>query len=190
MSKFSGKYDFADFVESVGSDAAIDKYKIYIGWNVIPLKFETAADLIPYYPHLIIFEAHNESGCGVVRLTEYSYVDEQENDMLKYDLEDLLRYWRRCKRMNKEFHVDDAYEAMVWYINDAPPQHIIELTNRVKENGDKATIDGVHIKHYDNYRRYLFDEMTAHGWDRQTAAGWCFGLRRAAIILNEININT
>ncbi len=86
MSIYSGKYDFADYVDGHGIEA-VKEAKIYVGFDydeksmeIIPkkeLKIESIRDCIPYYPHIIAVQLGRE-GRDVLYLTEKSYIDIQE----------------------------------------------------------------------------------------------------------------
>ena len=94
------------------------------------------------------------------------------------ELQTLLKYWRRCKRKKVSFDSEEALGYIVWPRDDQPQDFQIELVKRVKELGDKATIDGLHDQIHDLYRKKLFDEMINNGWDRDQSGIWIYGFLR------------
>ena len=177
MSKFSGKSDFADFVLMHNKpENVLNSCKIYLGWNVIPFDFQKSSDFIPYYPHLIILSVIDKDGTGIVRLSQKSFVDTDEEDIVRLAMSEIQRYWRRCKRNHEEFTLDGAIKNVCWN-PQAPQEYVVELINRVAEFGDKAEAIGVHTRYHDSYRQCLYDEMINNGWSEKTSTRWCFGLR-------------
>ena len=100
MSLYSGKCDFCDMCDIHNVDNIL-KSNVYIGWNIIPLKFETKKDLIPYYPYLVSLSA-TTNGVGEIRLSTESYVDRSERESLELYTKECQRYVNKCKR-KKEF---------------------------------------------------------------------------------------
>ena len=47
-----------------------------------------------------------------------------------------------------------------------------EIAKRVAEDGEKATIDGLHDYMHEYYRYKLLDEMIRLGWDKRRAKFW------------------
>ena len=175
MSKYSGKCDFGDSWEIWGEDHVLNS-KIYIGDNIIPLKIETYKDALPYFPR-IVFLAAGDKGSSVIRLTEESFVDLRESERLNWVLEDVKRYYRKCKRSKKTFDFDEAMRLVCWFGSDI---EIYEpIVREVMRKGDKAQVpDKVHIPYYDYERKFLYDDMVEAGYSEQEAAIWCFGFTR------------
>lgn len=162
MSKFSGKCDFADHVSMVGVEKTLMS-TIYVGNNIVPLKFESEKDLIPYYPY-IIGSAGYENGVGTIHLTDESFVDIQERELLENELSCAKREYLRCRRKKIYFNPRGSKYSgwckAVW--------------DRVAEHGTKATVDGLTIDSAEYYRQKLYEEMVAHGWEKVRAHYWCF----------------
>ena len=158
MSKFSGKCDFADHVSMVGVEKTL-RSTIYVGDNIVPLKFESEKDLIPYYPY-IIGSAGYENGVGTIHLTDESFVDTQEREFLESEFSYAKREYLRCKRKKIPFKYKGGWCKAVW--------------DRVAEHGTKATVDGLTIDSAEYYRQKLYEEMVAHGWEKVRAHYWCF----------------
>lgn len=136
--------------------------KIYVGNNTEPLHIEKMEDLIPYYPYIIgSAYFNNAERKSVIHLTSESWVDIEERDILEFRLKDLLRIYNSCKRKKIEFDVKEALKKIVWGGWNEEPYK--ELANRIKENGKKATIDGIHLKMHEHYRQDLVDEMIKNG---------------------------
>lgn len=158
MSMFSGKCDFYDHIsirEYTDQDIK-DKLVVYVGKNKTPLKATSRKDLVPYYPYLIVVSVCTD-GKHTVTLSKESYVDTEEKEILEYYRKYLLRIYRRCKRKKEPFNIEQAVQQVS--LIGSRNIHIIELAKRISENGNKATIDGIHIESKDWYRHKLIDEM-------------------------------
>lgn len=136
--------------------------KIYVGDNEKPLKIEKLSDLIPYYPYIISSAYYNNTERkSVICLSSESFVDKEERKLLEFDLKQVLKIYNRCKRKKTEFNVEDVVEKFCW--SDFNKDTITELANRVKENGKKATIVGLHLSMHEHYRQILVNEMLKNG---------------------------
>ncbi len=189
ISRYSGKCDFCDhlWMRAETEEEAFNKFngtKLYIfqplpdnfNWEEafknkvnIPetyykrVEYSSIKDLIPLYPHLTIFCAYDNTNpkSSVVCLSRESFVDREERESLEWRLKNLLRIYNRCKRKKIEFNVEDALKKIVW--DGYNEKAYRELANRVKENGKKASIEGIHLKMHEYYRQELVDEMLRNG---------------------------
>lgn len=130
------------------------------------VEYSSIKDLVPYYPHLVSMAHYNNKNprSSLVILSSESYIDSKERDILEWYLKDLLKIYRRCKRKKIEFNVDDAVKEVCW--SGYNKEEIVELANRVKEKGKKATIDGIHLPFNEKYyRQELVNEMLKYGLD-------------------------
>lgn len=167
MSVFSGKCDCYDSLISIHEytdEELKNNVNIYIGNVRTPLKIESCKDLIPYYPHIVYASCHdNSERKSTIYLTSESWVDIEERESLEFRLKELLRIYNRCKRKKIEFDVDEAVKKICWMGWNEEPYR--ELAIRVKEHGNKATIDGIHLRMHEHYRQELVDEMIENGLD-------------------------
>ena len=165
MSKFSGKCDVYDSLIGINrytEEELKNNVKIYVGNNTEPLHIEKISDLIPYYPYLIAVGCYdNVERKSVIHLSSESFVDREERESIEWRLKDLIRIYNRCKRKKIEFDVEDAVKQITWNGWNEEPYR--ELANRVKENGKKAAVDGIHLKMHEIYRKELVDEMLENG---------------------------
>lgn len=189
MSRYSGKCDFADHIwmSANTEKEAFEKFKGTKLYIVQPLpedfdlqkaldekinipetyykeiKYTSIRDLIPYYPYLVRFAVCYEEKTrnSVVCLSAESFVDREERESLEFKLKRLLTIYNRCKRKKIEFNIDEAVKESAWDEYDEEIYRI--LAERVKEKGKKATIDGVHLKMHERYRKELVDEMKRKG---------------------------
>lgn len=89
-----------------------------------------------------------------------------------WKLEDVKRYWRRCKR-HKEPYDEDEAAKMISFLHEPEDEDVErEIAKRVAEDGDKATIDGLHDYMHEYYREKLLEEMIRLGWDKHRAKFW------------------
>lgn len=188
ISKFCGKADFCDSLWSKAEtdEEAFEKFNgtnLYISqplpdtFNLkeavdnkvnIPetyykkIEYSSIKDLIPYYPHTTSFGSYS-ADYRLTCLTQEPYFDRQERDLLETNLKWLLRIYNRCKRKKIEFNVEDAVEEICWH--DWNEEPITELANRVKAKGKKATVDGIHLRMQEYYRKKFVEEMLKYGLD-------------------------
>lgn len=159
MSMFSGKCDCYDSLVAIHNYTEEDlknKVEIYISESTEPLHIKSYKDLIPYYPYLIgsaIFSKEK----SVVHLSLESFVDREERESLNFRLSELIKIYNRCKRKKVDFNIDDAINEVCY--GNWNRDVIAELAKRVEEKGKKATIDGLHLKMYELYRKTLVEEM-------------------------------
>lgn len=167
MSRYSGKCDLFDsfvMIHNYTDEELKNNVRVYLGKSDTPLKLETIKDLIPYYPHLISVGCYdNTERKSVIYITSKSFVDIEEQETLEYYLKRILTIYNRCKRKKIEFNIDDVIKEICW--TDYNKAVIAELANRVKENGKKATIDGVHLRMHERYREELVREMIKNNID-------------------------
>lgn len=189
ISKYSGKCDFHDhlFCTAETEEEAFNKFngtKLYIiqpmpddfDWKEafenkvnIPetyykrVEYSSIKDLIPLYPHIIGFAGcdNTNSHNSVVCLSRESFVDREERENLEWRLKDILRIYNRCKRKKTEFDVEEAVKEITY--NGWNKEVYLELANRVKLHGKKATVDGIHLTMHEYYRRELVAEMIKYG---------------------------
>lgn len=135
------------------------KANVYVGDNIVPLRLQTEADLIPYYPRIVGMFAGND-----IWLSSESYVDIQEKEYLEYALSYALKEYRRCKRKKIQFLCENYNYT---WMN-------IDVWKRVEEFGEKATIDGIHTHMAQIYRQYLYDDMVSAGWSKFDAYMWVY----------------
>lgn len=176
----SGRSDFQDIVEMhYSAEEILSKYDIYANINdIIPLKIETKKDLIAYYPYLVSAMSSNKEEGGVIRLCQKSYIDMEEEKSLTYKLNDLIKYYKKCKRKKMPFDKNEALKKINYYAGDYPQQYEIDLVNRVAELGTKATIENIHDPMHDRMRKEWFDYMVESGWNEDIAYRWIFGWSR------------
>ena len=117
----SGKSDFQDIVEMhYSAEEILSKYKIYASINdIIPLKIETKKDLVAYYPYLVSVMSSNKEEGGVIMLYK-SYIDMEEEKSLTYKLNDLIKYYKKCKRKKIPFDKNEALKKINYYAGDYP----------------------------------------------------------------------
>ena len=158
MSRYSGKCDLYDSVIGYYDIKDINLF-ISKGERLIPVKLEEPKDLIPFYPYVPYFIAGNK-GKWTGYINE-SFIDTEERELLSTELKYLKREYRKAKRKNIEFNPDKN-----WYNND--------LILRVKEQGEKATIDGIHRAMQNHFRKKLAEEMEKNGYKDIDIVRWVY----------------
>lgn len=178
ISKYSNKCDLYDVLVDIREITDFSKVKIYAANNsIVPLRIDSQKDLMPYYPYIVAISISNSDGTQIIHLSEGSYVDIEEQERLTWDLDTLKRYYRRQKRRHEPFDSDEALKKICFF-DSTPEYYKKELVNRVKELGEKATIEDIHIPFMDTMRQWLYEDMVAAGWNDDRAYEWCFGWRR------------
>lgn len=151
------------------TDEYLQNSNIYIGDNIIPLRINNQHDLAPYYPYIVGIGSWRD-GHAEIRLSTESFIDVEEREHLTWKLNNVLRYWRMCKRNKTPYNVDIAAQSISF---PGTPNGIEqEIAERVARDGDKATIDGLRDYMHEYYRKELLEEMVRLGWDRRRAKYW------------------
>ena len=161
MSRFSGKCDICDIYGDY-SDEQLRKSEFYIGRNPVPLRITSQHDLVPYYPHLIRMSTCRD-GVATVIMTDESFIDSEEKQHLNLKMERFKKYRRKCKRNKIPYEVEEAVKAVLFFPESASDLDY-EIARRVGEMGDRATIEGLHDKLREYFRRELYREMLDLGW--------------------------
>jgi len=74
------------------------------------------------------------------------------------------------------FNDEEAMKKIcVWKL---PSDYEMKLISRVKNDGEKAVYEGIHIPRFEHCRKMLYDDMIEAGYDEALAKLWCFGLRK------------
>lgn len=164
ISQYSGKCDFFDTLEihNYTLDDIKNNVTIYVGDSTKPLQINNLEDLIPYYPYIIgCAYFNNNEKKSVIHLSSESWVDNEERDVLYFYLKQLLRIYNRCKRKKIDFNVQDAVKEICFM--NVNKDRLLELANRIKKEGKRASIDGIHLEMHEFYRKELVNEMVKRG---------------------------
>ena len=175
----SGKCDFEDTCSMFNTPQEIlEKYQVYAYDNdIVPLKMETEKDLIAYYPYLVTLMCCNKEEGGIIHLSHESYIDSEEREHMEYKLNEIKRYYRKCKRKKQPFDKDEALKLLSWY-GSKPKDYEIAIVDRVAELGENATVEDLHDKIHDHMRKEWLDLMIKAGWDKRVAYKWVYGWLR------------
>lgn len=179
MSRFCGKCDFYDHLcihcdSEEKIEELLSKSDIYIttkDGREHKLKIETIKDAAKYYPYLICVGTFSKEGHTIV-LSSESFIDREERDSLRFDIENVLKYWRKCKREKRRFDKDECYNKIHWHITN--DDYLKEIIKRVAEKGNNAEFDDIHKPMWERYRKDWFDEMVNLGYSEFDAFRWCF----------------
>jgi len=171
----AGKCCFEDTVEIFGADNILNNYKVYIGDNILPLRMESEKDLVPYYPFLESFMVLNKKDGGIIRLQTDSFINIEEREWIAWRLNELKKYYRRCKRKHIPYSQDKALKLICLF---EPQEYERELVKRVEKFGEKTTIDDLHDNLHEHMRKELYELMLKYGWTEQQAYPWVYGWRR------------
>lgn len=162
MSKFSGKCDFADYIGTSETSMIFHSYVCirdkFDNYKLKQLHFNAYSDLIPYFPHLVAISSGfvKPDYICYIELSSEPWFDTEERSLLNIYLNSVLRVYNRCKRKKIDFDKDECLKEMHCLGNR---DVISELIDRVAESGKKATIDNLHLRSHEWYRRELVKEM-------------------------------
>lgn len=182
MSEFSGKCDFYDSVVMIHCDDDPGKLEDFLaGTNIyihgkdrrnhkIEVRNEKEACL--YYPYLTVVAAFNRNeNKNTIILSSNSFIDQEEREHIGYYMNDVRKYWNKCKRNKEEFTVEKCVEHFSMWRNT---ELYKEIATRFLNNGNKAEFDDLHDNLHERFRRIWFDEMVRLGWSEHEAFNWCF----------------
>ena len=132
MSQFSGKCDVYDIL-SDATEEHLRNSDFYIRTSdgrEHHLEINNQKDLAKYYPYL--------TGCmygskdrHVVFLSTQSFIDSEEEEFINWAKDDLLKYYRKCKRTKIPYKVKEALEAARFGWNGYA-DYEIELAKRIE----------------------------------------------------------
>lgn len=176
MSIFSGKCDFYDSFCMIGSDG--DEKKIEEKLKNLTLsvygkddrphvvKSDTIKDITKYYPYLTVLRCGNK-----IVLSSDSFIDIEEAERIQWRVDDVLKYWRKCKRNKIKFNEKECIEALSFWKCD---KVLKEIIHRVANDGDKAVFDDLHLAMHEYYRKMWYEEMVKVGWSEDEAFCWVY----------------
>lgn len=180
MSMFSGKCDFYDGFVDIGSNddkekilENLKKLKLYVrgkDGRSHRVKSDTIKDIAKYYPYLQSVLLYDKDNGYRIYLASDSFIDQEERERIGWYVEDVLKYWRKCKRNKIPFIVDECIEALRWMNIDM----IRVVAERVAKDGNKAEFNDIHDSLHEYYRRKWFEELVRLGYTEREAYDWCF----------------
>ena len=180
MSQFCGKCDFYDGFVAIGGDG--DEEKVKENLKMLKLyvygkdgrdhrvKSDTIKDIAKYYPYLERIMCFDKDDGYKIYLASDSFIDQEEKERLNWYIEDVLKYWRKCKRKKKPFVADECVEELKWMREDL----IQVIAERVAKDGDKAEFEDIHLPMHEYYRKRWFEELVSLGYSELEAYNWCF----------------
>lgn len=180
MSMFSGKCDFYDSFCMIGGDG--DEEKINEQLKKLNLfvhgkdgrdhrvKTETIKDIAKYYPYLEAIGIYDGETGYRIFLSSDSFIDQEEREHRNYMIEDVQKYWRKCKRKKEKFDPDKCAEELWWDDKET----LKEIATRITQDGNNAEFDDMHFPLWEHYRRRWFEELVRLGYTEYEAYNWCF----------------
>lgn len=184
VSRFSGKCDFYDSFVAIWSDGDEEKLKeklkglkLYVygkDGRSHRVKSDTIKDIAKYYPYLEgICCASKQDDSFTVYLSSDSFIDQEEKEHISWDVERVLKYWRKCKRKKLPFDEEECFKKeFAW--RHGREDNLHEIIHRIAENGDKAEFDDIHDNLHEYFRRQWFEELVRVGWTEREAYDWAF----------------
>lgn len=178
MSKFCGKCDFYDHLWMSNDTEEVikelQKTDVYIyGKDRRRHKVEvnTIKDAAKYYPYIIAISASDKNHRFII-LSSNSFIDEEEEEFLGFDINAVIRYWKKCKRNKEKFDKNKCYEEIIWGNKENPV--LREIINRIEKNGDKADFSDIHLSSFERHRKDWYEELVGLGYTKREAFEWCF----------------
>lgn len=180
MSRFSGKCDIYDCY----GDMADDKIKISRFWITTSdhkkheLRIDSQRDLARYYPYLVSIGSFSKKDGARIVMSQRSYIDCEEEEHLGFNFKFLLQYYKKCKRKKVPFDVEEAKKIVSFgHIDKDDP--LYELIVRVKDQGEKATTEGIHLYMQEYYRKEWLQCLLDFGYEEFEAREIVYGWERA-----------
>lgn len=179
MSKFSGKCDLYDMVEMIHCDGDekkvqefIDNAEFYmcVHGRDVKLDIQDRKDLALYYPYIVSMACHS-NGHHYICLSSDSFIDQEEQERIRYCFEDALKNFKRCKKNKVIYSLDNFLRA---YGKNYFPEYEKEIIRRVAKDGKKATTEGIHSCFHEHYRREWYNELVTIGWTEEAAFKWVY----------------
>lgn len=171
MSMFSGKCDFGDTWEILGSRTK--NIKVYFGDNIVPLRIDSRKDALPYFP-FIVSSMSSSDELTVVHLSTKSYVDEREEQIIQNSWKYMQKLYRKLAK-KCEPTVDDL---LVDYWSKGSVDGRIMAQALVDKKGKGHLPDNLTYSYLDHYRDLLYNEMIANRYDPDEAYRWVYGFKR------------
>lgn len=182
MSMFSGKCDFYDGVIAIHCDGDTSKLEEFLSRTTIRMRgadgrehvvsVKNEKDAALYYPYLEAIAAFNIGKGNSIILSSQSFIDSEEREFMGWYIEDVLRYWRKCKREKKPFDVDECVSAVGYNWRNT---YILKaVAEKVAKDGAKAKFDDIHTPMHEHYRRKWFEELVRVGHPEWFAFNWAF----------------
>ena len=179
---FSGKCDFYDGVIAIHCDGDTSKLEEFLSRTTIRMRgadgrehvvsVKNEKDAALYYPYLEAIAAFNIGKGNTIVLSSQSFIDSEEREVMGWYIEDVLRYWRKCKREKKTFDVDECVSAVGYNWRNT---YILEaVAEKVAKDGAKAKFDDIHTPIHERYRREWFEELVRVGHPEWFAFNWAF----------------
>lgn len=176
MSEFSGKCDVYDCLGD-RSDEYLQNSKFFIygtDHRNHQLVINNQKDLAKYYPYLTCSMGADKNG-ACVYITSQSFIDREEAERINWVKNDLVKYYKKCKRNKIQYTVDEAIKAAVWF---NPSDWEIELARRVGEAGDKAETEDLHTSIHEYFRERWYKELISQDYTEDEAKLWVYGWDR------------
>lgn len=180
MSQFSGKCDFYDIFIDIHSDddnkkteENLKKLRLYVGGKdgrSHLVKSDTIKDIAKYYPYLVCMLISDKNGENVMYLSSSSFIDQEERERLSWYVNDVMKYWRKCKRTKIPFIAEECLKKFHYLHADV----LSIIIDRVAKDGDKAEFDDIHLPFHEYYRQRWFEELVKVGWTEREAYDWAF----------------
>ena len=176
MSILSGKCDFCDDVNMLGNieEYLGDNAEIYVGDIKIPNN--TEKDLVLYYPFLVSIGSYSKDHRHI-RLSRYSYIDYEEYNRLTDMLNDVKKYYKKCKKDKVEFTFDGFKNSKYYWRLSNDDNNIVyeKLFNRVLTDHKSANILGLSLPFYDKfYRERFYELLIESGYNEAFAHRWVY----------------
>lgn len=181
----SGKCDFCDYLaiyaEDVPDNERDNKVEEILHNSCIKiigkdgrehdLNINTIEDAAKYYPYLTVLHAYSCGKHSIV-LSSTSFIDSEEQGFLKYKIDDVMKYYNRCKRKKEKFDPEKCVKELSWWRDN--DDTLLEIAQRISKDGKKADFSGIHSPGWEWRRRRWWEDMVELGYSEIEAFNWCF----------------
>lgn len=172
MSKFCDKCDFYDWIADKDDEYIQNsRFYIYHKGRECRLDIHNQFDAALYYPFIVALAGANQDGANIV-LSSDCYIDTRENEHRKWQIHDVLKEWRKCKRKKIPFIHDEVFKRVAW--GNKPDPQLDAIIDAVSKDGKKASFEHIHYPLQEYYRRIWYQHLVEIGYDTNTAYRWVF----------------
>jgi hypothetical protein len=113
---------------------------------------------MPYAAHIVSMSAHDKNS-GTIVLSEKSWVDIEEHDIVRMYADEIAKIYRWCKKHKTDFTLDVVKSRCGYNIESAL---LLQLFASAKLYNGKPTdeiIRGFHLERYNRLRQMLGDDI-------------------------------
>lgn len=135
------------------------------------LNIKSLKDVLPYAAFLGSWGINKICGTFTAHIGSRSFVDQEEEERLKWYLDTMKKLYRKYKRKKIDFTWRNVEKDLSWMMDK---EMLINLYKRVKEHPVSAKFEGLHDNIHQYYREKLAEDMVKAGYTQEQADEWVY----------------